>query len=265
MSLPTRGAWIEISPIQTVQDIREVMFDALDELRNGDAGQNQSTDAQERMSSNLDEKYDTEGVHWALARNVMSLSEARLIWEAVDNITSRDYVYRKTAQGEYIIESEDALFLDAHEPYLDRIIRFLDGYWASIGFGKEEIANASNPDLEIREALSFLKEVYGEGFANEYQASDERTDGRKAGRGKRTSRGEVHRADGRGKNHAGNETGSESGTVKRYSVRDDTEYMTLAEALRIEFSERHSETCKRQAYPRADSDRVEPGADSAYD
>lgn len=209
--------------IQAVQDIREVMFDALDELRNGDVGQNQSTDAQERMSSNSDEKYDTKGVHWALARNVMSLSEARLIWEAVDNITSRDYVYRKTAQGEYIIESEDALFFvraDAHEPYLDRIIRFSDGYWASIGFGKEEIANASNSDLEIREALSFLKEVYGEGFANEYQASDERTDGRKAGRGKRASRGEVYRADGRGKNHAGNETGSESGTLKRYSARD---------------------------------------------
>ena len=216
------------------------MFDALDELRNGDAGQNQSTDAQERMSSNLDEKYDTGGVHWALARNVMSLSEARLIWEAVDNITSRDYVYRKTAQGEYIIESEDALFFvraDAHEPYLDRIIRFSDGYWASIGFGKEEIANASNSDLEIREALSFLKEVYGEGFANEYQASDERTDGRKAGRGKRTSRGEVYRADGRGKNHAGNETGSESGTVKRYSVRDDTEGHELSDGQEDYFAE----------------------------
>ena len=223
-----------------MQGIREVMFDALDELRNGDAGQNQSTDAQERMSSNLDEKYDTEGVHWALARNVMSLSEARLIWEAVDNIMSRDYVYRKTAQGEYIIESEDALFFvraDAHEPYLDRIICFSDGYWASIGFGKEEIANASNSDLEIREALSFLKEVYGEGFANEYQASDERTDGRKAGRGKRTSRGEVHRADGRGKNHAGNETGSESGTVKRYSVRDDSEGRKLSDGQEDYFAE----------------------------
>ena len=234
--------------IQAVRDIREVMFDALDELRNGDVVQR--ADAQERMSSNFDEKYDTEGVHWAIARNVMSLSEARLIWEAVDNITSRDYVYRKTAQGEYIIESEDALFFvraDAHEPYLDRIIRFSDGYWASIGFGKEEIANASNSDLEIREALSFLKEVYGEGFANEYQASDERTDGRKAGRGKRASRGEVHRADGRGKNHAGNETGSESGTLKRYSVRDDS-YLTAVEdgeATQRQINSADEETAQR--------------------
>lgn len=225
-----------------VEQASKIFVEGLDEAGKNylAAGGEQSSQTQENAQQEQknsdrgsDEKYDTEGVHWALARNVMSLSEARLIWEAVDNITSRDYVYRKTAQGEYIIESEDALFFvraDAHEPYLDRIIRFSDGYWASIGFGKEEIANASNSDLEIREALSFLKEVYGEGFANEYQASDERTDGRKAGRGKRASRGEVHRADGRGKNHAGNETGSESRTVKRYSVREDSEGRKLTEA-----------------------------------
>lgn len=40
--------------IQAVQDIREVMFDALDELRNGDAGQR--ADAQERMSIDYDAK-----------------------------------------------------------------------------------------------------------------------------------------------------------------------------------------------------------------
>ena len=100
------------------------------------------------MSSNLDEKYDTGGVHWALARNVMSLSEARLIWEAVDNITSRDYVYRKTAQGEYIIESEDALFFvraDTNEPYLDRIVRFSDELNA-IGVWKEELIDGERTD-----------------------------------------------------------------------------------------------------------------------
>lgn len=237
-----------------VEQASKIFAEGLDEAgknyrASGDAATQENVQQEQKNSDRgSDEKYDTEGVHWALARNVMSLSEARLIWEAVDNITSRDYVYRKTAQGEYIIESEDALFFvraDTNEPYLNRIVRFSDELNA-IGIWKEELIDGERTDWQHGETLSILQEVLGNGAIKEYYPSDERTNGRQIARGQGTTRGEVHRADGRGKNHAGNETGSESETVKRYSARDDS-YLTAVENGDMETAAQLVEQAARDA------------------
>ena len=164
------------------------------------------TNAQEQQVSSIDEDtiqeqsraylsediYDTNGVHWGIEAGVMTKAEARKLWEAIANIGKRGYSYPRTTSGEHIVSADNALFFvnaDYRCPSVNKIIRFNEEYKVNCGYAKELIIDARGNPPRHREAMRDVADLYGEGFAVEYDRAVYAADARKNGPGEGKNRG----------------------------------------------------------------------------
>ena len=178
---------------------------------------------QEQSRSYLDEadSYGTEGVHWGVEAGVMTTAEARKVWEAIANIGKRGYYYPVTISGEHIISADNALFFvkaDYRYPSVNKIVRFNEEYKVNAGHAKELIIDARGNPARHREALRNVADIYGEGFAFEYDRAVYATDAWENGRGEGENRGT-----------------SDSGTSEQFQQRTNT--LTDREVLALAASE----------------------------
>ena len=148
---------------------------------------------QEQSRAYLDEDpYDTQGVHWGMNAGLMTNSEARKVWEAIANIRKRGYYYPRTVSGEHIVSADNALFFvdaDYRYPSVNKIIRFNTEYEVNVGYAKELIIDAEGNPARHGEALRNVADIYGEGFALEYDRAVYEADERENGRGEGKNRG----------------------------------------------------------------------------
>ena len=138
---------------------------------------------QEQSRDYLKDHYPTEGVHWGVEDGILSIADARVVWKAIAEITKESYKYRKTVDGDYFVESEQALMIvDAHYryPMVKTIYKFKD----NDSYAKETIISAKGIEQQVREAESIIEIVYGEGYATRYDIENSSSYGRKNGRGK---------------------------------------------------------------------------------
>ena len=179
-------------------------------------------DVQEQSRAYLNEDaYDTDGVHWGIKAGIMTNGEARKVWEAIANIGKRGYYYPRTVNGEYIVSADNALFFvntDYRHPSVNKIIRFNEEYMVNAGYAKELIIDARGNPARHREALRNVADLYGEGFAFEYDRAVYAEDAWENGGGERKNRG----------------TG-DSGTSEQYQQRTDT--LTDREVLALAASQ----------------------------
>ena len=178
---------------------------------------------QEQSRSYLDEadSYDTEGVHWGVEAGVMTTAEARKVWEAIANIGKRGYYYPRTVSGEHIVSADNALFFvkaDYRYPSVNKIVRFNEEYKVNAGYAKELIIDARGNPARHREALRNVEDLYGEGFAFEYDRAVYAADAWENGRGEGKNRGT-----------------SDSGASEQYQQRTNT--LTDREVLALAASE----------------------------
>ena len=178
---------------------------------------------QEQSRSYLDEadSYGTEGVHWGVEAGVMTTAEVRKVWEAIANIGKRGYYYPVTISGEHIISADNALFFvkaDYRYPSVNKIVRFNEEYKVNAGHAKELIIDARGNPARHREALRNVADIYGEGFAFEYDRAVYATDAWENGRGEGENRGT-----------------SDSGTSEQFQQRTNT--LTDREVLALAASE----------------------------
>jgi len=138
--------------------------------------------------------YDTDGVHWGIEAGIMTNSEARRVWEAIANIGKRGYSYPRTVSGEHIISADNALFFvntDYRHPSVNKIVRFNEEYNVNAGYAKEMIIYARGNPARHREAMRDVADLYGDGFAIEYDraiyAENARENREGEGRNRRTS------------------------------------------------------------------------------
>ena len=125
----------------------------------------------QRRNSSHGNFYDTEGVHWGLNQGIMDIKEARKIWAAIADIQKRRYNYPTTVQEEHIIPTDSALFFvdtDYRYPSVNKIIRFNEEYKINCGYAKELIIDARGNPARHREALQNVEDIFGEGYAVEY-------------------------------------------------------------------------------------------------
>ena len=139
-----------------------------------------------------EDPYDTAGVHWGIEAGVMTNAEARKVWEAIANIGKRGYYYPGTVSGEYIVSADNALFFvkaDYRYPSVNKIVRFNEEYKVNVGYAKELIIDARGNPSRHREALRNVADLYGEGFAIEYDRTVYAADARETRRGEGKNRG----------------------------------------------------------------------------
>lgn len=163
---------------------------------------------QSRAYLGADDTYDTRGVHWGVEAGIMSNAEARKVWEAIANIGKRGYHYPKTVSGEHIVSADNALFFvnaDYRYPSVNKIIRFNEEYKVNCGYAKELIIDARGNPARHREALRDVADIFGEGFAVEYDRAVYEADAWENGRREGENRG-----------------ASDSGTGEQYQQRTDT-------------------------------------------
>lgn len=130
------------------------------------------------------QEYETSGVHWGVEAQLMTQSEARKIWEAIANIRKLGYYYPISVKGEHIISADNALFFvdaDYRAPSVNKIVRFNEEYMVNAGYAKELIIDARGNPARHREALRDVADIYGEGFAVEYDRAVYEADARKNG------------------------------------------------------------------------------------
>lgn len=168
----------------------EVMY-----ILNPPTEQNVADDTvQEQSRAYLGEEdtYDTSGVHWGMEAGIMTNAEARKVWEAIANIGKRGYYYPRTVNGEYIVSADNALFFvkaDYRYPAVNKVIRFNTEYNVNAGYAKELIIDARGNPARHGEALRDVADIYGDGFAIEYDRAIYQADARENGRGERADSG----------------------------------------------------------------------------
>ena len=174
---------------------------------------------QEQSRSYLEEdSYDTSGVHWGLEAGLMTKGEVRKVWEAIANIGKRGYYYPRTVSGEHIVSADNALFFvnaDYRYPSVNKIIRFNEEYKGTAGYAKELIINARGNPARHREALRDVADIYGDGFAFEYDRAVYATDAWENGRGE-------------GKNRGTGDSGASEQEQQRTEALSDREVLALA-------------------------------------
>ena len=139
-----------------------------------------------------EDSYDTAGVHWGIEAGAMTNAEARKVWEAIANIGKRGYYYPRTVSGEHIISADNALFFvksDYRYPSVNKIVRFNEEYKVNAGYAKELIIDARGNPARHREALRNVEDLYGEGFAIEYDRAVYAADAWENRRGEGKNRG----------------------------------------------------------------------------
>ena len=168
-----------------------------------------------------EDSYDTDGVHWGIEAGVMTNAEARKIWEAIANIGKRGYYYPRTVSGEYIVSADNALFFvnaDYRYPSVNKIVRFNEEYKINAGYAKELIIDARGNPARHREALRDVADIYGDGFAIEYDRTIYEADARENGRGE----GNYRRT---------SDSGIEEQEQQRTNTLTDREVLALAANL----------------------------------
>ena len=136
-----------------------------------------------------EDDYSTDGVHWGIEEGIMSNADARAVWEAVANIKKKGFRgYPTTVNGEHFIESNNLLMVvdaDYHNPLVKTIYKFNDVYETNMTKAKERLINAKGNPTGNREALRIIDYMFGEGYVEQYDLEDSRTnegqDGRRKG------------------------------------------------------------------------------------
>lgn len=77
-----------------------------------------------------EENFSTIGVHWGISDGILTKTDARAVWEAIENIQNRGLRgYPKTVTGEHYIESENKLMIvdtNFRHPRVETIFVFND-------------------------------------------------------------------------------------------------------------------------------------------
>ena len=157
-------------------------------------GNDSDGDVQYQSRSYLDDDYSTDGVHWGIEAGIMSIADARNVWEAIVNIQKKGYnEYRKTAYGDYYVESNNLLMIvdaDYNNPTVRTIFKFDDDSETYMEYAKECLIDARGIQSDFQEAWDLIEIMYGEGYVARYDYQGSGTDAWENSRGEGENSGE---------------------------------------------------------------------------
>ncbi len=122
------------------------------------------------------ENFSTIGVHWGISDGILTKTDARAVWEAIENIQNRGFRgYPKTVTGEHYIESGNKLMIvdtNFRHPRVETIFVFNDTSETNMELAKECLINAQGIQSRLQDAWDFIGDVYGPEYTIRYDCED---------------------------------------------------------------------------------------------
>lgn len=136
-----------------------------------------------------EDRYDTEGVHWAIEEGFISKQDARAVWIAIDNGAKTGYNgYSKTVDGRIFVANKNRLMVvypDLHTPVIETVYIIDSEYEDTIDEIRREIIHAAGNRSKIQKTYTLIEEAYGPGILDRYEIGDYSSYGWQNGRRKR--------------------------------------------------------------------------------
>ena len=122
------------------------------------------------------ENFSTIGVHWGISDGILTKTDARAVWEAIENIQNRGFRgYPKTVTGEHYIDSGNKLMIvdtNFRHPRVETIFVFNDTSETNMELAKECLINAQGIQSRLQDAWDFIGDVYGPEYTIRYDCED---------------------------------------------------------------------------------------------
>lgn len=123
-----------------------------------------------------EENFSTIGVHWGISDGILTKTDARAVWEAIENIQNRGFRgYPKTVTGEHYIESGNKLMIvdtNFRHPRVETIFVFNDTSETNMSEAKELLIDAQGIYESLQDAWDIIRDVQGEEYISRYDCED---------------------------------------------------------------------------------------------